>query len=126
MARKIIFWVSTVIVAAMMTFAGMAYLSGAPEAVAGFSHLGYPQHLRIILGIAKVVGAVVLLVPGLRLVKEWAYAGFAFAWIIATISHTLAGDGMNSLMPLVLLALLIVSYVTRPATHRARILAPAV
>ena len=32
--------------------------------VSGFARAGYPQYLRIILGIAKPVAAIVLLIPG--------------------------------------------------------------
>lgn len=117
MVRKISYWVSTGIVVAL-TLPAVTYLTGSPQVVEGFNHLGYPQHLRIILGIAKITGAIILIVPGLRVPKEWAYAGFAFAWVIAFIAHWLAGDGLSSFMPLVLLALLIVSYLTRPPSRR--------
>src|SRR3981081_3854526 len=118
MARKIIYWVSTGLVAALSVFAGSAYLSGSPQAVEGFAHVGYPQQLRIILGIAKPIGAIVLLVPGLAKLKEWAYAGFTFAWISAFVAHYLAKDGPKAFMPLVMLLLLAISYGTRPASRR--------
>ena len=118
MARKITYWVCTGLVAAMSLFAAYPYLSGSPQAVQGFSHVGYPQQLRIILGIAKPLGAITLLLPGLARLKEWAYAGFTFAWISAFVAHYLAKDGPVAFMPLVLLLLLIVSYVTRPASHQ--------
>ena len=118
MARKIIYWVCTGLLAAMSLFAAYAYLLGSSQAVQGFSHVGYPQQLRIILGIAKPLGAITLLVPGVAKLKEWAYAGFTFAWISAFVAHYLAKDGPTAFMPLVLLLLLIVSYVTRPASHR--------
>jgi len=117
MGRKISYWVSTGIVVAL-TLPAVMYLTGSPQVVEGFNHLGYPQHLRIILGIAKLTGAIILIVPGLRVPKEWAYAGFAFAWVIAFIAHWLAGDGLSSFTPLVLLAFLIVSYLTRPPSRR--------
>jgi len=104
----------------MSLFAAYAYLSGSSQAVQGFSHVGYPQQLRIILGIAKPLGAITLLVPGVAKLKEWAYAGFTFAWISAFVAHYLAKDGPAAFMPLVLLLLLIVSYVTRPASHQWR------
>jgi DoxX-like family len=71
MARKVIYWVSTGLLAAMSVFAAFAYLSGSPQAVQGFAHVGYPQQLRIILGIAKLLGAITLIVPGLPKLKEW-------------------------------------------------------
>jgi uncharacterized membrane protein YphA (DoxX/SURF4 family) len=118
MIRKIAYWASTVLVVALSLFAGFAYLSGSPQAVEGFAHVGYPQQLRIILGIAKPLGAIALLLPGLPRLKEWAYAGFTFAWISAFVAHYLAKDGPKAFMPLILLALLAVSYVTRPASRQ--------
>jgi DNA-binding transcriptional LysR family regulator len=120
MARKISYWASTVLIAAMSGFAAFSYLTGAPEAVAGFTHVGYPQQLRVILGIAKLSGAIALIVPGFPTLKEWAYAGFTFAWIAATVAHYLAGDGPLAALPLVPLALLGISYVTRPENRRWR------
>jgi len=118
MARKVIYWVTTGLVAAMSAFAAFIYLSGSPQAVQAFAHVGYPQQLRIILGIAKILGAIVLVAPGFPKLKEWAYAGFTFAWIAAFVAHYVAKDGATAFMPLILLALLAVSYFTRPASRQ--------
>src|SRR5262245_40702336 len=91
MARKIAFWTSTAIVAVMLLFA-LSYLTGSPQVVEGFTKAGYPQHLRIVLGILKPLAAIILLLPGLLLLKEWAYIGAALAWAMATIAHYSAGD----------------------------------
>jgi hypothetical protein len=118
MSCKAAYWISTSIMSAMMTFSSLLYLSGSSQAVTAFTNLGYPQHLRIILGIAKLAGVIVLLAPGFRVLKEWAYAGFTFAWIIAAIAHSLVGEGSKSVFAIVLLALLVVSYLTRPSSRR--------
>ena len=118
MARKVIYWVTTVIVAALSAFAAFSYLSANPQAVQGFAHVGYPQQLRVLLGIAKLLGALVLVVPAIPTLKEWAYAGFTFAWIAAHVAHHLAKDGPTQYVPLVLLVLLAISYATRPASRR--------
>ena len=120
MASKAIYWVSTGLLAALSVLAAFTYLSGSPQAVQGFAHVGYPQQLRIILGIAKLLGAITLVVPGLPTLKEWAYAGFTFAWVSAFVAHYLAKDGPVAFMPLILLVLLFVSYVTRPTSRRWR------
>ena len=117
MARTITYWVTTGLVAAMSLFAAFSYLTGNSQAVEGFAHVGYPQQLRVLLGIAKLLGAITLVVPGLPKLKEWAYAGFTFAWIAASVAHYLAKDGPKVFMPVILLALLAVSYVTRPASR---------
>ena len=116
MARKLAYWISTALVAVAL-LGSLTYLTGSEEVVSGFAKAGYPQHLRIVLGVVKPAAAVVLLVPGLRLMKEWAYAGVTFALVMAFISAYLSADPVWP-MPLVLLALLIVSYVTRPANRR--------
>jgi uncharacterized membrane protein YphA (DoxX/SURF4 family) len=118
MARNVAYWVSTVLVVALSLFAGFVYLSGGPKAVQGFAHVGYPQQLRVLLGIAKVVGGVTLILPGLGRLKEWAYAGFTFTWIAAFVAHYLANDGPIAYTPLILLVFLAVSYATRPASRQ--------
>ena len=118
MIRKIVYWSSTALVAAMLLMS-LTYLTGSEQVVSGFTRSGYPQHLRIVLGIAKPLAAIVLLLPGLALVKEWAYAGAAYALGMAFIAARSIGEGAQVwAMPLALLALLIVSYVTRPASRR--------
>jgi DoxX-like family len=118
MKPKIVYWGATGLVTIVALLGGFSYVTNAPEAVENFRHVGYPQQLRVLLGIAKLAGAIVLLLPWLPTLKEWAYAGFTFTWIAATVAHYLAGDGALSLLPVVLLGSLAVSYVTRPANRR--------
>jgi hypothetical protein len=61
----VIYWATTGLLAALSVFAAITYLSGSPQAVEGFAHVGYPQQLRVILGVAKLLGAIVLIMPGL-------------------------------------------------------------
>ena len=122
MIRRIAYWSSTAIVAAMLLFA-LTYLTGSEQVVSGFAKSGYPQHLRIVLGIAKPAAAIVLLLPGLALLKEWAYAGVTFALVMAFIAANASGESVPvRSMPLVLLALLLVSYVTRPPRRRLSVM----
>jgi DoxX-like family len=118
MARTIAYWGSTTI-AAVMLLLSLSYLTGNEQVVSGFAKAGYPQHLRIVLGIAKPAAAIVLLLPGVALLKEWAYAGVTFAWVMAFISAYTSGERAQVWsMPIALLVILIVSYVTRPASRR--------
>src|SRR3954454_807297 len=117
MPRKIVYWACTAI-ACLALFGSLSYLTGSEEVVAGFAKAGYPQHLRIVLGIAKPIAAIVLLLPGFALLKEWAYAGVTFALVMATISSYLSGEGVKAGLPLLLLVLVAVSYFTRPPSRR--------
>jgi DoxX-like family len=120
MVRKIAYWSTTAIAAASL-LAAVTYLSGSEQVVSGFAKAGYPQHLRIVLGVAKPVAAIVLLLPGFALLKEWAYAGVTFAWVMAFISAYLSGEKATTWsLPLLLLALGAVSYVTRPPSRRVQ------
>ena len=121
---KVVYWGSTGI-AALMLLMALTYLTGSEQVVEGFRKAGYPQHLRIVLGIAKPAAAIVLLLPGLALLKEWAYAGATFTWIMAFISASAAGEPVGiRIVPLALLVLLTVSYFTRPASRQVSVHAP--
>lgn len=88
------------------------------EAIAA---LGYPSYLMTILGVAKLLGVIALLTPGLPLLKEWAYAGFAFDMLGASASHAFVSDPVPSvIVPLVVLGLGGVSYAFRPDSRRLR------
>ena len=117
MARKIIYWGTTGLVS-LALLGSLSYLTGSEQVVSGFAKAGYPQYLRIILGVVKPVAAIVLLLPGIALLKEWAYAGVTFALVMATISSYQVEGGVKWAFPLLLLALLAVSYLIRPPNRR--------
>jgi uncharacterized membrane protein YphA (DoxX/SURF4 family) len=118
MGRKVTYWVVTGLLALSALFAGVNYLWGSQQTVQTFAHLGYPQQLRVLLGIAKLLGGIALIVPGLPTLREWVYAGFTFVWIAAAAAHYLDKDGAVAFFPLVLLILLFVSYLTKPASQQ--------
>ena len=111
--NKIIFWTTTIII---FLFEGVltALTSQTEAAKQGVSHLGYPPYFGDALVVFKILGALTLLIPQVpKRIKEWAYAGFAFDFIFASISH-FAIDGMNfqSFFPLIFLGILTASYIS--------------
>ena len=116
---KITYWATTGIVGLMMLFAGYSYLT--QDAIRqAFHHLGFPDYFRIELAVAKLIGAVLLLVPLTIRIKEWVYAGFAITFISAFIAHTASGDPIsNQISPIIAILLLVVSYVTYHRWHKA-------
>lgn len=91
-----------------------AFTSQTDLAKEGIRHLGYPEYFGNALVIFKVVGSLLLIIPQIpKRLKEWAYVGFSFDFIFASISH-FAVDGLNfqSFLPLLFLAILIVSYIS--------------
>jgi hypothetical protein len=106
---KIIYWIATGLVAAGMAMSAYMYLSKNPELVSGFQTLGFPLYFVTILGVAKLLGAIVLVAPAGTRLKEWAYAGFLFTFIGAVWVHLETGTAFAG--PLVFLIILAVSYV---------------
>ena len=111
-AAKIVYWISTSIVALMMIFAAYSYLTN-DQVKQGFIHLGFPGYFRIELAIAKIIGAAVLLLPLHVKIKEWTYAGFAIIFVSAFIAHIASGDPASVyIMPIIFLVVLLVSYLS--------------
>ena len=117
-AKTIIYWIATLFLVCIMTVSGVLAVTHAPRMMKALAHLGYPPYFSNLLGVAKLSGVCVLLVPGFVRLKEWAYVGFGIVVISASYSHLLSGDGLMALEPLVTLAALAVSYSTRPADLR--------
>ncbi len=109
---KITYWTVTILFALLMIFSAYSYFTD-PTVKEGFAHLGFPDYFRVELGIAKVIGAVLLLIPLSGNVKEWVYAGFTITFISAFIGHTVTGDPLQyAIMPLLFLIPLAISYFT--------------
>jgi hypothetical protein len=105
---KIIYWVATGLLAAGMGMSAFMYLTKSPVLVGSFETLGFPLYFISILGVAKLLGVVVLITPAGATLKEWAYAGFIFTFIGATWSHIATHTPFVA--PLVFLGVLGVSY----------------
>jgi len=110
-STKIIYYATTGLLSLAMAFSAFAYLTN-PDLKQAFQHLGFPDYFRIELAIAKGVAVIALWLP-VRLVKEVAYIGLSISFVSAFIAHVAVGDPMSAaLSPLIVLAILIVSYVT--------------
>ena len=112
-ATKAIYWTSTILFALVFALTGTLYLIHNPQMVEKLAALGYPPYMLAILGTAKILGAIALVVPRFPRLKEWAYAGFVFDFLGAIWSHVaVQGVGRSAAVVLVPLALVTVSYVS--------------
>jgi hypothetical protein len=89
---KTLYWTFTGLMAAFMLMASIPDVLQLPQAVAIFTHLGYPTYLLPFIGVAKILGVVAVLIPGFGRLKEWAYAGLVFDLIGALYSHLSVND----------------------------------
>ncbi|MEP6467865.1 MAG: DoxX family protein [Parafilimonas sp.] len=110
---NIFYWICTILVAAMMAFSGITAVTHNPEGTKLIvQHLGYPEYFNTYLGALKIIGAVLLVVPGFPRLKEWIYAGFTFDLVSAVYSFISVGDPVSSwALILLFLALLAGSYI---------------
>src|ERR1043165_7319998 len=108
---NIIYWITTGLI---FLFEGVmpALTSQTELAKQGISNLGYPAYFGIMLTIFKVLGSIALILPIVKgRFKEWIYAGFTFDLVCAAISKAVVyGIGFASVMPLIILAILAISY----------------
>lgn len=109
---KIIFWTTTLII---FLFEGVmpAFTSQTEMAKEGIRHLGYPEYFGNLLVVFKVIGVLILVIPKApKNLKEWAYAGFGFDFIFASLSYLCVdGFGFFAVFPLIFLLILAVSYI---------------
>jgi uncharacterized membrane protein len=118
--NKIIYWAATVFLAFGMLAQGFAQISHTDGYVDMIvAHLGYPSYFLSIIGVWKILGVIAVLVPGVKLLKEWAYAGFFFVMSGAVFSHVASGDSIFSTAPAVILLIVIAtSWYFRPADRK--------
>ena len=118
--NRIIYWATTGFLAFGMlaqAFAQIFHTKGYVDMI--IVHLGYPLYFLNIIGIWKLLGVIAILIPGFKLVKEWAYAGFFFVMSGAVFSHIASGDSMKEIAPAsVLLILIGVSWYFRPESRK--------
>jgi uncharacterized membrane protein YphA (DoxX/SURF4 family) len=118
--NKIIYWIATVWLSLGMTVSGIMQLIQPKEELEIIcDHLGYPAYFLTIMGIWKILGVIVLLLPKLTLIKEWAYAGFFFVMSGALISHLYMNDPLSEAFgPCLLIVLTVTSWYFRPAERK--------
>jgi len=88
---KTIYWVLTGLFAFVMLGSAIPDIFSATLAVEGFKKIGYPAYLVPFVGVAKLLGSIVIQVPGYPRLKEWAYAGLIIDLTGATYSIMSSG-----------------------------------
>jgi hypothetical protein len=117
---KITYWICTGLITALLGVGALFDAISAPEAVAHITRLGYPAYLVPFLGVAKMAALLVILVPGFRRLKEWAYAGLVIDLVGAFYSHVAVGDGPEMWAGFIpMLAVVGISYAFSHKLHRA-------
>ena len=116
--KNIGYWITTSLLCFCL-LGGFGQLFQVKQVVDGFAPLGYPTYFISIIGFWKVMAIIVILLPKLPLVKEWAYAGVFFVMTGASVSHIAVNDSpFQILIPLIIASLAVSSWYLRPPSKR--------
>ena len=121
--NRIIYWIATIWLSLGMVSTGTVQLlklkGDGPGSLDTMTALGFPAYFVTLLGVAKILGVIALLLPRLPLLKEWAYAGFFFMMSGAIFTHISAGNSMSETIPsFLLLVLTMISWYFRPSSRK--------
>ncbi|MEW9698418.1 DoxX family protein [Paenibacillus sp. SI8] len=111
--KKIIitYWVITVCTLIGFSLSAVNEIAQSPKTFIETTQLlGYPAYFLTLLGVAKLIGIIVLLVPKYYRLKEWAYAGFTIDCIAAFWSENAVGNPMGSIKSVVVFMFVMLSY----------------
>jgi len=118
-SKTIWYWIITILLSFCIFSGGLAQALQVKGVVEGFKPLGYPTYFISIIGVWKVLGIVAILIPGFKLLKEWAYAGIFFTMTGAVISHIAANDIHAQIVaPIALAIFTVLSWYLRPADRK--------
>jgi len=108
--QKDIHQITTITLFSLLILTGILYFVFYERLVAYFISYGYPIYLIYPLAIAKIVGSVVILITKNKFLKELAYAGFFFNFLLAFFAHVMIGE--FDPFPTISMGLLLTSYFT--------------
>ena len=110
--KNLLYWIVTILFGAFMIFTAIPDLTLEAKAVEMLNgDLGYPLYFIRFIGVAKIIGAIAILIPQFRRIKEWAYAGLFFALFAAGVSiYATSKDIMGVLFMSAIIGVLFLSY----------------
>ena len=91
---KTLYWIFTIMFAALMIFSSYGSILVNDDAKTLIhEQLGYPVYFIPFTGYAKLIGSLVILIPGLKTIKDWDYAGLFFDLIAVVYSSIAVAKG---------------------------------
>ena len=105
---NIVLWILQVLLAAAFLAHGLLLLFP-PPAIAALMNASLPRWFQLFLGIAEILAAVGLILPGLTRILPWlvtwAAVGIIIVMVSATIYHVVRGEISSAAITLLLLAM---------------------
>ena len=118
-----LYWIFTILFSALMLFSSWSSIVVNEDSVKLIhGMLGYPEYFIPFTGWAKLIGVIVILIPGFSRIKEWAYAGLFFDLVAAVYSGIAVAKTFDPLM-LTMLAWFVPGILSYVYWHKKRKLA---
>ena len=116
-ADVVVVWIISALLAAVFATTGISKLIGSdPIGLQAAAMRGFPEWIRVVVGLVEVAGAVMLLVPA---VAGIAAAMLALLMIPATITQWISGEPGVAVPIVLFVLLLLVAWRRNPAVVRA-------
>ncbi len=94
-----LYWTFTILFALLMIFSAVGGVQPSQQAIQLIHEgLGYPIYFIQFISVAKLIGAVAILIPNFNRIKEWAYAGLFFDLSAAVYSGIASSGTFDPLM----------------------------
>jgi putative oxidoreductase len=92
--RNTLYWIARGFISFFMLFTAYFSYTHAED----LRLLGFPDYFRVELVTAKIIGAILLLIPIPARVREWIYTGFLITMISALIAHICSHDPVSKIL----------------------------
>ena len=110
--ERIIYRIGIILLSIWFSASGFLEITKNPLVWDGTILMGYPPYFITTLGIAKIAGVIVLLIPNkLSWLKEWVFAAFFFDVIFAFISGYSFADISGIVKPVIAFILILITYI---------------
>jgi DoxX-like family len=110
--EKIIYWIGIILLVLWFGVSGFMEITKSPLVWDATIEMGYPPFFITTLGIAKILGVIVLLIPNkLSWLKEWVFAAFFFDVIFAVISVNSFAGISGIVKPGIAFILILITYI---------------
>lgn len=99
----ILYWIFTILFAGLMIFSAAGGINPTPDTIKLMhDEMGYPVYFIQFISIAKLLGSITILIPGLYRLKDWAYAGLFFDLVGAIYSGIALSGKVDPMMAFML------------------------
>ena len=110
--KKIIYWTGIVLISLVFFTSGLFEITRNQIVWDKTINLGYPPYFIVLLGICKISGVIVLLIPNrLNWLKEWVFVGLIYDVVFAFASNYVKASYSDCMTAVIAFILILTTYI---------------